>query len=220
LKELDIDGIRRNFLKYTREAYSKLPKRNNLKILDIGCGTGIPTIELTKVSDGEIVAIDIDQDALDVLSKKVENIGLTDRIQVLNRSLLDLGFSHESFDIIWAEGVIQFIGFEKALLNWNELLKTNGNLVLHDDLGGIENKLKLIPKCGYELVDYFKLPDDAWWIDYYDPLEKRIKELGVKYGNNSTFLKAIKSYQGEINQYKKNPNLYRSIFYILKKVKK
>ena len=97
---MDVDGIRRNFLKYTREAYSLLPKYNTPKILDIGCGSGIPTIELAKLSGGDIVAIDIDQDALDILSKRLENLELKDRIQVLNRSLLDLGFSHESFDII------------------------------------------------------------------------------------------------------------------------
>jgi len=216
---LDVDGIRRNFLKYTREAYSLLPKYNTPKILDIGCGSGIPTIELAKLSGGDIVAIDIDQDALDILSKHVASLGLTDRIKVLNRSLLDLGFSHERFDIIWAEGVIQFIGFEKALLNWSELLKTNGNLVLHDELSGMENKLKIIPKCGYELIKYIKLPDNAWGVDYFEPLEKRINELSIKYGKNSTFLEAIKRYQGEINQYKKNPHLNRSIFYILKKVK-
>ncbi len=195
-----------------------LPKRDNPKILDIGCGTGIPTIELAKISGGDIVAIDIDQDALDVLSKRVEDLGLTDRIKVLNRSLLDIRFSIERFDIIWAEGVIQFIGFEKALQKWYELLKINGNLVIHDDLGGMENKLKSIPKCGFELIKYIKLPDDAWGVDYFEPLEKRIKELSIKYGNNSTFLEEIKSYQSEINQYKANPELFRSIFYILKEV--
>ena len=195
-----------------------LPKRDNPKILDIGCGTGIPTIELAKISGGDIVAIDIDQNALDVLSKRVEDLGLTDRIKVLNRSLLDIRFSIERFDIIWAEGVIQFIGFEKALQKWYELLKINGNIVIHDDLGGMENKLKSIPKCGFELIKYIKLPDDAWGVDYFEPLEKRINELSIKYGNNSTFLEEIKSYQSEINQYKANPELFRSIFYILKEV--
>lgn len=205
-------------MKYTREAYSILPKRDNPKILDIGCGTGIPTIELAKISGGDIIAIDIDQDALDVLSNRVERLGLTDRIQVLNRSLLDIRFSIERFDIIWAEGVIQFIGFEKALQNWYELLKINGNLVIHDDLGGMENKLKSIPKCGYELIKYIKLPDNAWWIDYYEPLEKRIKELGDKYQKHPTFLKTVKRFQNEIDNYKANPELFRSIFYILKEV--
>lgn len=215
---MDIDGIRRNFLKYTREAYSMLPKRDNPKILDIGCGTGIPTIELAKISGGDIVAIDIDQDSLNVLSKRVASLGLTDRIKVLNRSLLDIRFSIERFDIIWAEGVIQFIGFEKALQKWYELLKINGNLVIHDDLGGMENNLKIIPKCGYELIKNIKLPDNAWWIDYYEPLEKRIKELDDKYQNDPTYLKTVKPFQNEIDNYKANPELFRSIFYILKEV--
>ena len=195
-----------------------MPKRDNPKILDIGCGTGIPTIELAKISGGDIIAIDIDQDALDVLSKRVASLGLTNRIKVLNRSLLDIRFSIERFDIIWAEGVIQFIGFEKALKKWYELLKINGNLIIHDDLSGMENKLKIIPKCGYELIKYIKLPDNAWGVGYFEPLEKRINELSIKYGDNSTFLEEIKSYKSEINQYKANPELFRSIFYILKEV--
>jgi len=82
----------------------------------------------------------------------------------------------------------------------------------------MENKLEIIPKCGYELIKYIKLPDNAWWIDYYEPLEKRIKELGDEYQNDPTFLKTVKRFQNEIDNYKANPELFRSIFYILKEV--
>ncbi len=44
LKELNIEELRERFLKYTRKAYQMLPKMDKPRILDIGCGTGIPTI--------------------------------------------------------------------------------------------------------------------------------------------------------------------------------
>jgi ubiquinone/menaquinone biosynthesis C-methylase UbiE len=218
LEELDYESLRRNFLKYTRRAFYKLPERNSAYILDIGCGSGVPTIELAKLSKGEIIGIDTDQSALNEFRKKINNLGLNNRVKAMNKSLLKLNFPDKSFDIIWAEGVMQFIGFEKALKKWKPLLKLNGNLVLHDDLGGMEEKIKIIPKCGYELVDYFHLPDEAWWVEYYEPLEKRINELRAIHGNDPTFLNAIKRFQEEINAYKANPSRFRSIFYILKKI--
>ena len=90
-------------------------------------------------------------------------------------------------------------------------------MVLHDDLGNKEEKLKIIPECGYKLVDYFQLADDEWWVEYYEPLEKRIKELSAKYGNDQNFLNAIKQHQVEINECKRNPNIFRSIYFIIQK---
>lgn len=52
------DHLREGLVKYTRKAFKMLPKRPFPCILDIGCGSGVPTMELAKLSDGEIVAID------------------------------------------------------------------------------------------------------------------------------------------------------------------
>ena len=68
LKELNAEKMREVFLKYTRKAFEMLPKMENPCILDIGCGSGTPSIELAKLSDGEITGIDIDQAALDKLN--------------------------------------------------------------------------------------------------------------------------------------------------------
>ncbi|MBU7032610.1 MAG: class I SAM-dependent methyltransferase, partial [Theionarchaea archaeon] len=42
-----------------------LPALDNPHILDIGCGTGEPTLELARLSEGIITAVDINQRALD-----------------------------------------------------------------------------------------------------------------------------------------------------------
>ncbi|TFG30154.1 MAG: class I SAM-dependent methyltransferase [Promethearchaeota archaeon] len=218
MKEINYEQLRSGFLKYTRKAFGILPRIEKPRILDIGCGSGIPTMELARLSDGEVIGVDIDQPALGNLNKKAEKIGLANRVKGIECSMFELNFSDESFDIIWAEGAIAPIGFKKGLKVWGRVLKRNGFMVLHDDLAGKENKLSSIPKLGYQLVEYFELPEDAWWEEYYSPLEKRIKELRVKYNDNSTFLEGIKSFQDEISAYKKTPQRFRSIFYILKKV--
>lgn len=218
IKEINYEQIRSGFLKYTRKAFAILPKLKNPRILDIGCGNGIPSIELAKLCNGEIIGIDIDQSALDEVNKKAKELGLNDRIKTINCSMFDLNFPDDCFDIVWAEGAIAPIGFERGLKEWGRILKKNGFMVLHDDLEGKKSKLNIITKLEYKLIDYFQLPDDEWWVNYYKPLEKRICELLDKYKHNQAFLDGIKNFQNEINACKKNPMCFRSIFYIIKKV--
>jgi ubiquinone/menaquinone biosynthesis C-methylase UbiE len=217
LSEIDEDHFRERLNKYTRQAYQMLPKIENPHILDIGCGSGVPTIELAKLSDGEIIGIDINQSRLDKLNRKIEEEGFSSRVKTVKCSLFEIDFPDESFDIIWAEGSISIIGFEKGLKEWNRLLKTNGFLIVHDEIKNISNKLKKIPSCSYKLINYFLLPEDAWWIEYYSPLEIRIKELRIKYDKDAEALKILKKYQNEINMVKRNPKEHSSAFYIMQK---
>jgi hypothetical protein len=62
------------------------------------------------------------------------------------------------------------------------------------------------------------LPEDAWLIEYYQPLEKRIKELRLKHKDNSGALKMLEKYQNEVNMVKNHPKEHRSAFYILQKL--
>jgi len=212
--EIKIEELRKNFLQYTRKAFEMLPKIDNPQILDVGCGSGIPAIELAQLSNAMIIGIDIDQEALKKFNEKIKKFNLSDHVKTINCSLLDMDFPNENFDIIWAEGVMPFIGFERALKEWHRMLKKNGFIVVHDDLSDKEKKLKIIPKYGYKLIDYFQLPDDAWWRDYFMPLELQIE----KFSNFPKKLKKLKSFIKEINSYKKNPENYRSIFYLIQKV--
>ena len=75
LLEIGKDQFRERFSKYTILAFQMLPKIKSLHILDVGCGSGIPTIVLAKLSDGEIIGIDIDQRILDRLKKELKNWG-------------------------------------------------------------------------------------------------------------------------------------------------
>jgi len=217
LSEIDKDHFRERLNKYTKRAYQMLPKIKNPHILDIGCGSGVPTIELAKLSDGEVIGIDINQSLLDQLNRKIEEDGFSNRVKTIKCSLFEMDFLDESFDIIWAEGSIWIIGFEKGLKEWRRLLKPNGFLVVHDEVKTVSNKLEKIPRCGYKLINQFSLPEDAHWTKYYQPIENRIKELYKKYKNNSEALKILKKCQNEIDMVKRNPKEHCSAFFILQK---
>lgn len=217
LSEINQDHFRKLLNKYTRKAFQMLPKLEKPRILDIGCGSGVPTVELARLSNGEIIGIDINQSLLDKLNRKIEEEGFSNRVKTMNCSLFEIDFPDESFDIIWAEGSISIIGFEKALKEWNRLLKTNGFLVVHDEIKNTSDKLEKMPSCGYKLMKYFSLPEDAWWTEYYGPLETRIKELRIKYKDDPEALKILEKYQNEIDMVKRDPKDYGSAFYIMQK---
>jgi ubiquinone/menaquinone biosynthesis C-methylase UbiE len=208
--------LREKFLEYTRKAFNFIPNLGNQSIIDIGCGTGIPTIELAKLIKGKIIGIDINQESLNELNGKIEKYGLSDRVKTENCSFLEIDFPEGTFDIIWAEGVTYFISFERALIEWKRFLTSNGYLVLHDEIKNHEKKVDIISKQGYVLKKYFSLPENAWWDQYYHPLEEFLNKVENENLNENS-VKIISKKRKEIETYKKNPEDLRSGFYILQK---
>jgi len=215
--QIDKDLLREGLSKYTRKAFHMLPKLDKPLILDVGCGSGIPTMELAGLSNGQIIGLDINQPLLDRLMKKIEESGLSDRVKTVKYSMLDMDFPDENFDIIWAEGSIWVIGFERGLKEWRRFLKPNGFMVVHDEIDNIKEKIEQISNCGYELLEYFTLNEDSWWIEYYAPLEKLVNKIRTKYTDNHKALAVLEKDQREIDMFKKNPRRYSSVFFIMKK---
>jgi len=171
------------------------------RILDIGCGSGVSTLELARLSRGEIIGIDIDQPALDKFTRKIKEAGLTDRLQAVNCSMFDMDFADEIFDIIWSEGSIYAIGFERGLREWRRFLKPGGFMVVHDEQGNVKVKLKQISKCDYELIGYFILSEDTWWTEYFAPLENLIGESRARHTDEPKVLEGLHQAQRELERW-------------------
>jgi ubiquinone/menaquinone biosynthesis C-methylase UbiE len=214
----EIEQVRAGFLKYTRKAFLKLPQLENPRILDIGCGSGVPTIELAKLSGGEVTGIDIDQSCIDEFNRKIKEENLGNRVKALNLSLSEMKFPDETFDVVWSEGVVGSIGFETSLKDWRRLLKHDGYLVIHYQVSRVADVLPRIPQLGYSLADTVLLPVDAWWAEFYEPIEEKMDTLLHKYRNNTDALKLLNQYKTELNMVKKNPSNFSCAFYIMKKV--
>ena len=215
-----------------------IPPIKNPKILDIGCGPGVPTILLAKLSFGKVIGIDTHQPYLEELERKAKQENLSEKVKTLNCSMFNMGFDLESFDIIWSEGSIYIIGFKDGLIQWRKLLKPRGFLAVHEmvwlkedppheiedylkrnypGIKTIQQCLDIIPKCEYKLFGHFPLPEDAWWEGYYHPLEERIKMLMEKYKDNTKALVTLNREQEEIDLYKKYKKWYGSAFFIMQK---
>jgi ubiquinone/menaquinone biosynthesis C-methylase UbiE len=212
------DRLRRRLLKYTRKAFRMLPQLDKPRILDIGCGSGVPTLELARLSRGEVIGIDIDKAALAQFTRKIKEAGLTDRVKARIGSLLNMDFGDERFDIIWSEGSIYAIGFKRGLREWKRFLKSAGFMVIHDEQGNIKEKLEQISRCGYELLGTFTLSEDVWGKEYFAPLEKWIAGSQTRYADDPEGLDEFHQAQGELDMFKKHPERNRSVYFIIRKI--
>ena len=212
------DHIRERLNKYTKKAFLLLPKYKNPSILDIGCGTGVATVELAKLSKGHVTGIDIDETSLDLLQRKIKKNKLDDQIRVLNESILTMDFPEESFDIIWAEGSLFVFGYEMSLKKWRCFLKPNGFLVAHDENKDITKKLEAIPKYGYKKIYHFEISDRLWWIEYYVPLKHLIQEFQLKYPNEPDLKNELQKDLREIDSCKSKTVVCSSFFSVLQKI--
>jgi len=217
INELNLEQFREVFLKYTRKAFQMLPKMDKPRILDIGCGTGLTTIELARLSDGKIIGIDIDQDALDKLNSIIKKKGLSNRIKTMNNSLYKIDFPSSSFNLLWEEGVLHIFDLKKCLKECKRLLIPNGFLVMNESKKWMNKSLDIFPKYNFKLVDQFLLPEKCWWTEYYAPLEVKINELHLKY-TKAEDLEKLKQHEREIEMVKKNPMEFDCGFYIMQKV--
>lgn len=209
------------------------------RIADLGCGTGSSAILLAKVTDAEVVALDLFPDFLDKLTRRAAKEGVTDRIHPTVGSMDALPFEKESFDVIWSEGAIYNIGFERGLREWHKYVKSGGYVAISEvvwltderpdeieqfwqdayaEIDTIGNKVAQIQRCGYRLVAAFVLSDDCWVINYYIPQRQAQEVFLNKYPDNEVAANLVANQRHEAEIYNKYKAHYGYVFFIAQKV--
>jgi SAM-dependent methyltransferase len=225
-------------LGFTRKAFQMLPELDNPRILDVGCGQGGPTLELARLSGGQVTGLDIDQAALDELVRRAGEEGLSDHLQVVLGSMLNIEFADESFDIIWSEGSMWVLGFETALGEWRRFIRPHGFLVVHEmawlrpdppseirscwqlvhpGIRTVSEYVEQVPEHGYDLLGHFVLPEDFWLVDYFVPMVARIGELRGKYSEDQAAQRILDREQRAADLYRKHTKWYGSVFLVMQR---
>ncbi len=200
-QELNIPELRAAFLRYTKEAFGRLPPIDRARILDIGCGTGSCMLELAALTNAELIGVDIDAAALNRLRRQIETRGLSNRLTAIHCSLLEVDFPDESFDILWEEGALHLIDTQKALRQCRRLLKPNGFLVVAETLNWFESTKASLSEYGFGLVEPVLWTKGCWWTEYYEPLQERLARLRERYGGTRD-LSELERYDAEVDMVK------------------
>lgn len=206
------DNCRQHLTKYLIQAISILPNKNNSLILDVGCGTGVPTLALSSEFENVIFAVDNNEANYKCLKEKIETLNLSNRIIPIQKSVFEMDFTENIFDIVIAEGLLNVIGFETGLSIVDKYVKENGYFIIHDEYKNHEEKLKLIQKHNYMVINSFVLDENIWWNEYYKHIEYQLLKI-----DRNVVVTIFSNELNEIELYKKQSDLFRSIYYILKK---
>ncbi len=102
------------------------------RFLDAGCGVGAHTLAIAR-HGYDCTGVDISETILEKTRANITTAGLAERARAECRSLEDLGFPSDSFDVVHCRGVLMHIPqWEKALTELVRVLKPGGHLVLFE----------------------------------------------------------------------------------------
>jgi len=209
------------------------------KIADIGSGTGGQTMTLAKNTQGTIVAIDLFPDFISILNDTARKLSFDKRIEGIVASMEDLPFREGELDLIWAEGSIYNIGFEKGLREWNKYLKKGGYIAVSEaswftekrpseiedfwrnaypEIDTISAKVRQVEQAGYIPVSTFVVPETCWLDSFYAPMEQPRKDFLKNYSGNKAAVDFIANQMHEEKLYNKYKEYYGYVFYIGKKI--
>lgn len=105
------------------------------KILEVAANSCDNLIRIYTKYKCKLIGIDIDKDAIKEAKEKIELLGLTNDIEIIEKNALDLDFPDESFDIVINEAMLTMLDDsdkKKALTNYHRVLKSGGYLLTHD----------------------------------------------------------------------------------------
>lgn len=221
----------------TERAFQLIPELpQNPSLLDIGCGTGMQTLELARLSGGHVTGTDIHWPFLETLLQKTQTAGFTGLVQVLAADMQQLPFPDASFDVVWSEGAIYIVGFEKGLKAFAELVVPGGYIAVTDavwlsgnppsalqkywdaaypGMASAPTQLATIESLGLNSLGHFVLPKAAWWEDYYDPMELKLAEMRTKYAAEPAAIELFDSVDEEIQMFREYSDYYNYAFFVM-----
>jgi len=210
------------------------------RIADIGCGSGGQTMVLAQHTPGIITGIDLFPIFINLFNRNVEKFNFQDRVKGIVGSMDNLPFLNEEFDLIWSEGAIYNIGFERGLNDWQKYLKTGGYIAVSEaswfteerpveidefwmdaypEIDTIPNKVAQMQKAGYIPIATFILPENCWTEHFYAPQVDVEKVFLEKNAGNKAAEAFIANQRHETQLYYKYKAYYGYVFYIGKKYK-
>ena len=206
------------------------------RILDVGCGPGMQTVELLNITSGKVVALDLLPEMIARARASAENAGVSNRLETLEQDMTEMAFPQASFDIVWSEGAIYFLGFENGLKKVKDFVKPGGYVAVSEvvwlksnppsevvefwkeypEIDTVAAKLDIIKRIGYESVGHFIFPATAWTEHYYNPMEQRIAEKTADWSGIPEAEAVLKEARNEISIFRRYSDYFSYAFFVMR----
>ncbi len=194
-----------NFLGWGRELESFFRKSSyiasNMKVLDAGCGTGIVTKILHKLTQEKsyaavkFYAFDLTQRMLDIFSEWIKAEG-AENIELEQADVLEVGLlprDWNEFDLVVSSTMVEYLPKNKvkdALANLRQLLRNDGMLLVFITKRSFVTKLlagrwwktntytkneieRLFREAGFEILEFKRFSQTSWWANYILVIETK-----------------------------------------------
>ena len=223
----------------TRDALRRLPALPPApRVLDLGCGPGRQTLVLACELDTPIVAVDTHAPYLVQLGQAAQVAGLADRVVPRQASFETLADEPGSIDLIWAEGSIFILGFQRGLTLWRPLLRSGGYLVVSEAawltedppaeakafwdecypaITTVAGNVGIAAAAGCEAFGQFVLPQSGWWDEYYTPLPQRAERLREQAASDPALAQVLAEHDREVDVCRRFGDSFGYVFYLMRK---
>ncbi len=140
----------------TRKLIERGEIKSGMKILDLGCGDGNVTFLLSNYvgSEGIVVGIDSNENAIDNAQKKSKELGLSNLYFIVGDITQDFKIEHSNFDVIIVRRVLMYLSNpQSTIATAIKYLKPNGIFLAQ------ENNISQTP-IGLESMPHHKKIND------------------------------------------------------------
>lgn len=156
-----------NFERYYKMIADPITKTNErIKILDIGCGTGLELKYIfKKAPNAQIIGVDISDEMLELLLNKYQD--MADQINVIKDSYLRLEFGENKFDYIVSVMTIHHLLYDTKKKLYEKILKSlsdNGKYIEGDYVVSEEKEKNLLNQFRMQM-NQEKINDGFFHID-------------------------------------------------------
>ena len=209
------------------------------KIVDLGCGSGGQTMVLAQHAPGRVTGIDMFPKFIDLFNASSRKLNLQDRVKGVVGSMMELSFQDEELDLIWSEGAIYNIGFERGLTEWRRFLKPGGFVAVteaswftderpaeiqdfwdreYPEIDTIPRQVAQLQQAGYKPVAAFMLPETCWLDHFFAPQDAAQKTFLAKYAGNEAAEGFVDNMKNEERLYQLYKEYYGYTFFLGKKI--